>query len=651
VPNVIRYVVATVGLSCCVVAQGATPSLEISGRVTEVELYPDQALVTRLIEVPQLAPGPQAVVESVRHLADSDRIRSLQQRLQGPHALTPSQRTDIQTAIDALRTGPVEIVVSDLPQYVVGRSLFVEDVNQCTLRSVSFQPVPKPQTVDTKALDARLERVAVDIAANKLETKALADRKATLTKLEQFLLAPATMTFTKEIFNFDQPERLVDYLTAQRNEIVDAEEDLANALFDLNSHKDTWTKERKKLLAKKPATVHGATVLIDKRQAIVSFRLRYLVTQVSWSPSYKLSLFVARRANPRYELDRIALIRQASGEDWFDVTLTLSVQPPLLAATAPTLNPFPSQPLRRNLPQALFKGIENRQRAEIRARSFAGSADLGAKKDQKQFSPLPGTVNPPSQSSLDDDLNLAAGEAQMMELVNIPTPRAEGTSGGQPSGPNPALSGFVGPNANPLHAHVNLSNADDPQVLRIGGTRVTRTTIAIRKIAIPILSPYVYDEVEIRNGFRRPLPPGPMAVYRNGRLVGQVELKEVPGHRSFKVGLGIDPQLSTKRELVSRTPDASGNITLTYKLTVKNSGPTGVGVILSDRLPNIPGYGLNLTVYDHGHPRDPVQNILTWDVFVPGGSDGSPFSTVPPVNAAGNQPPTGNYSFRLEKNR
>lgn len=69
-----------------------------------------------------------------------------------------------------------------------------------------------------------------------------------------------------------------------------------------------------------------------------------------------------------------------------------------------------------------------------------------------------------------------------------------------------------------------------------------------------------------------------------------IDVAEVLPRGTFEVGLGVEPTLSTTRELVSRTLTTSGNFVLEYRLTVANAGPNSADVTLQDRLPNVSGY-------------------------------------------------------------
>ena len=66
-------------------------------------------------------------------------------------------------------------------------------------------------------------------------------------------------------------------------------------------------------------------MFVNQTKAEAKFRLRYLVDQASWAPSYNV------RADAKREkvlLEYNASIQQKSGEDWTGVQMTLSTATP-----------------------------------------------------------------------------------------------------------------------------------------------------------------------------------------------------------------------------------------------------------------------------------------------------------------------------------
>src|SRR5207253_10604817 len=84
-------------------------------------------------------------------------------------------------------------------------------------------------------------------------------------------------------------------------------------------------------------TIREAVVFVNLKEANGKLRLRYLVDAANWLPSYN-----ARSDGKGKEvtLEYNASIEQMSGEDWTNVSMTLSTATPSLVAKAPALEPL-----------------------------------------------------------------------------------------------------------------------------------------------------------------------------------------------------------------------------------------------------------------------------------------------------------------------
>jgi hypothetical protein len=84
---------------------------------------------------------------------------------------------------------------------------------------------------------------------------------------------------------------------------------------------------------------HGITVIVDvlaEAPAQTDLELQYLVTQCGWSPAYDLRIGELGTAS----VEQDAFVWQKSGEDWRDVTLTLSNLRAELRPQAPSISPY-----------------------------------------------------------------------------------------------------------------------------------------------------------------------------------------------------------------------------------------------------------------------------------------------------------------------
>jgi uncharacterized protein (TIGR02231 family) len=229
------------------------------------------------------------------------------------------------------------------------------------------------------------------------------------------------------------------------------------------------------------------------------------------------------------------------------------------------------------------------------------------------------------------EINAAANDFQSMELLcsrdDLGVIRSEDAGGdGAPS----MSYKLAGP--------VSLASRDDQQMVRVlQGTMKSR----FYHVATPVLASYVYREAELVNGTPDDLLGGPVTSYLDGRFVGRAEIPTVARGQTLVVGFGADPQLRTRRELVSKTEGVQGGnreIAVKYALSVESYKEAPATVRIYDRLPHSSQAGdIRVTLKDPSVAmsddkaylrRERPKGILRWDVEVPPKAVGEGAKTV-----------------------
>jgi uncharacterized protein (TIGR02231 family) len=178
-----------------------------------------------------------------------------------------------------------------------------------------------------------------------------------------------------------------------------------------------------------------------------------------------------------------------------------------------------------------------------------------------------------------------------------------------------------------LEGPVSLASRSDQQMVRILRTDYEGS---FYNVATPVLTGYVYREAELTNTGEQDLLEGPIAVYLDGRFVGHGEMPTVARGQMFVVGFGADPQLRTRRELVSKTESVQGGnreLKFEYRLIVENYKDQAVTVRMFDRLPYCDrSDDVRITLGDLEDPldddplyqrRERPKGILRWEIEVP----------------------------------
>jgi hypothetical protein len=593
--NTTRPIVFTTIALLSQLARAADPT-ELPGKIDAVTVYRGQALVTRLVDVPGQA-------------------------------------------------GLREVVVTGLPEQVIPGSIFAEADAGVEVRSVRFRTRPVSQDVreDVRKLDAQIRDLSDEIAANTRTQELIGERKSYLDKLEQFVAPAASAELTRGVLNAETLKALTLFIFDQRQSLANEDLKLAKTARDLQEQLALLQRQMNELTAGASKTVREAVVFANFKQPGGQLRIKYLVGSASWSPSY-----VARAGDRKQEKNRPvtvqynASIQQMSGEDWSDVTMTLSTATPSMVATAPELDPLAitlaagdgggqggeSYDAQKSLLFQQRYQIERDRNtsAAINQPGFGGGGGGGA---NAAPSPAQNTI----QS--DSDLNGLAGKLQVLELLSKDAGR-----GGRGSNSSPANQEGVSVTYQ-LPARTSLPSRDDQQSIQIGTLDMTGD---FYKLAMPVLTSYVYDQATVTNQTKIVLLAGQVQSYFNDQYVGVGTLPTISAGEQFTLGFGIDSSLRATRELVDKTETTQGGnrvMDFSYRLAVENFGSTPASVRVVDRLPTTNNPDVKITLMPHDktpstQPIGPIAagsaanhaGILNWSIEVPPQAIGEKASSI-----------------------
>ena len=271
-------------------APGANPKEKgVTSRVVSVTVYPNSALITREIDVPNgqgtleltVRPLPPATIQSSLYSEGAEGIRVLMTRF---------------------RTRPV-----------------VEDTRE---------EVRKLQD-ELKTLQAARDKIEGDIRANQANFQLL-------TKLENITSVTNVPASDKAAVNSEAIIATVKYIMERRGENT---KELVGLQQQSQANQATTDLARKKLndlIGTAAKIEHDAVIVVEKSNAVPGkIRLNYLVNSASWLPQYKLR--AGKGAKDQVQLEYLAALIQNTGEDWSNVKLVLSTAKPMLNAAPPDL--------------------------------------------------------------------------------------------------------------------------------------------------------------------------------------------------------------------------------------------------------------------------------------------------------------------------
>lgn len=262
--------------------------------------------------------------------------------------------------------------------------------------------------------------------------------------------------------------------------------------------------------------------------------LTYRVAGARWTPAYEAHLDTGGKSGaPKLELSRRALVAQTTGEDWSDVALTLAA----FRATGAVAAPEP-------IPQviAFFEP------------------------------PIPIAAAAKTDSA---SRNAPAAPAPAPALAKAETRQAQLDAGAY-------QASFVAP------GRVSLASDGSSKNIALS-TQNPQAELSWR--IAPALDPRAFLSAHFVNGEDAPLLAGPVAVYRDGALIGQEGLTLVAPHEAGDLGFGADERVTVQRAPVKRKENEPGWFgqtkveTREFKTIVRNLHDFPIRAVVTDQTP------------------------------------------------------------------
>ena len=560
------------------VVQGAATGKKAASRVTAVTVYQENALVTREVAVPE-------------------------------------------------GKGTVELVVTPLPPAVVPRSLFSEGGDGLRVLNTRYRAraVKEDTRAAVRAKEEEIKRLQNEAQRVRKEMEAAVQDAAFLQKLEAFTGATMQTATEKGKLDGDATIKLSRFVMKSRTEKASAIVGHEQALQAIAEAITFAQRQLQELSAGSSRTEIDAVIVVDKANAPAgTVRLNYLVGAATWKPLYRLR---AGGEKDPVSLEYQAAIEQQSGEDWTDASVTLSTALPSLSATLPELLPLEI----------------NAVADEVAAVASAGEGPISGGLTVEQNRAYARMYRGKAQQEMDGVdskvggalLNQAAALDQAEELL------AKGDDAAEARTPSPAGGPSV---THHLAGRLSIPSRREAQLVEV--TRFAMTPEFFAR-AVPVLSPRVYRLAKLTNTGDTVILPGEATMYVGRDFVGRMTLPQVAVGEPFTVGFGVDPQLQIGRRLAKKTQAVQGGNqvqTYEFRIVARNFRSTPVTLQVWDRLPKpeSSAVAVSLTEARPELSGDALynrvirpDNLLRWDLTVPGGTVGEKALTI-------------TYQFRLE---
>ena len=403
-----------------------------------------------------------------------------------------------------------------------------------SLYSVQYKEIylKEPSQKRLKELEEKLN----DLRNNR---NSLIDQLDILSKKEKFLDSLVNFSDTqlpKDIKTsfpgVDDLERILDFLEKSLQDIILERQDLKRKIANLDKDIEILEKELNSLRQPAERTKKIIEIVFDsKKDQVIKIKVDYIVYGCSWHPFYK--------ADVSWDLDKVDLImfsriRQKTGEDWKNISLSISNVIPLRGGRLPSLSSWfldAAKPV-------MYRKKESRFAQKVVEHAFyeyeknkAGAADFVYA--EKKELPL-------------------SFEYQLPQILSI-------------------------------------ESKDKDTLLPLFSKSLKGDFFYY---SVPKISPLTF--LVCKTASDKELLSGPLNIYFGGRFVGKTYLTEKKSGQDFYLNLGVDREIKIKREKIKDKIQETffGKIErktvireLEFKIIVENLKEKSIKIKIIDSIP------------------------------------------------------------------
>ncbi|HBB15845.1 MAG TPA: hypothetical protein DCZ97_02190 [Syntrophus sp. (in: bacteria)] len=304
------------------------------------------------------------------------------------------------------------------------------------------------------------------------------------------------------------------------------------------------------------------------REGNLTLDLATVIPRAGWQPSYDVRLSPDAKSA---ELTFRAMVRQATGEDWKNIDLTLSTARPATGGAPPEMHPWRIAFSRPQPPAARSMALS--AQAPARAKKAAGMRADSFKSDE-----------PPIEESPVSFVTAQISDEQSSVAFHIPRTLDVASDGTQ-------------------HGTV---------------VAIEQFPVSMEFMAIPKLAPYVFLKSEIMNRAAYPLLPGKVNTFVGNTYTGSSQLKKVAAGEKFDLFFGSDDQVTVKREELKQHKQAGmfgkNRVAYRYRIELTNFHKEPVTVTLRDQLPVAGDEEITISLDEPSIKPDEVKSdgAVTW---------------------------------------
>ena len=475
-----------------------------------------------------------------------------------------ADRARVSRSVDVdLAAGDSQVEVADLPASLQQNSVEVsgQGAAQVTIRGVDLRQNLRSDSPSqaVRDLEQQLKEKLDQKAKLESDKGLLADKRNFLIRLTNSLGGG-----DKQPVSADQVRDLYSFFSTELSGVSAQLLALDQSLQAIAPEIDRIKRELDRLRQEKST---GGVVVALNASAPTKFHLviRYVVLNSSWRPIYDARVQTDTGA---VQLAYNAMVRQTTGEDWSNAKLILSTAQPGRNGQMPELQPnflnfaLPPAPVAAATPAGQFRALTK-----------------APMQDEAESTP-----------EAESKTETAAVRLSGLAVAFVVPVTATIPADGQPH-------------------KVALAQ------LSLNGKLTYITTPKLDSVAFLV--------AKVKNDSDGPFIAGELNLFRDGDLVGHLNLPEVPSGSPFDLFCGTDDAIKiTRKELVNRTSQTGfinqrAQVNRKYQITIENFRAKPIEISVLDQLPvsqngDINVKSVNFSVQPTAQDKDTGK--LTWDL-------------------------------------
>jgi len=494
-----------------------------------------------------------------------------------------------RTATLDLQVGGYSIYFRDLPSAAFLDSVQASVGDNTELLSVdtSNTPVAKNVSEIVKEITAEIEILEAKLDTVNARKEAL-NLQVTMLKT---LIAQASNEKEGPV-DLEALETQLSFIGEKMTRLTEDQSNNEKKRLKFQDEVQTLRTRRRNLSSNRGTQLDAVVDIGVKKAGSIVVQLTYLVSNASWQPKYSIR---ASNAGDVITVEYDAEVWQRTGENWTDVSMTLSTAQPQHSTTPPMPSPWFVDVYIAPPPTEGRRGHDG-----VVARPQSRSSN----KNEVFF----------EESSDAEFIGTA--------LVDVASSSATVNNDG------PAVS-FSLPRTITVP-----SNMEEKQTATLGAFE---TKAELFRIAVPMLTDSTFIRSNVTNTSDYILLPGKASIFHGSDYVGKTSLPTIAPNETFPLDLGIDPVVTATRVLLEKETTstglfASGKQTMyDYRITISNGHNEAIELQVWDRYPISRNEEIEVNLNQLSTPlsADPTyvesqrpQGLLRWDLDIPANMTG-----------------------------